>query len=57
MDDLDAAIGGAAINNDVLERVVALLHHRAQGLFQVGSLVVRRGDDADQGQGSGFARS
>jgi hypothetical protein len=48
LDDLDAPVRRAVVDDDVLDRLVALLQHRADRRLQVRSLVVRRRDDAHQ---------
>lgn len=51
LDDLHAAVGAAAVDDDVLQVGVVLQQDRADGLFQVLHLVVGGGDDADLGPG------
>ena len=46
--DLDAPVRRAVVDDDVLDRLVVLLEHRADRVLQVRGLVVRRRDDRDE---------
>jgi hypothetical protein len=45
LDDLDGAVGGPAVDDHVLERLVALVEHRSQRSLEESRLVERRRDD------------
>src|SRR5205085_8480545 len=47
-DDIDASVGGAAVEDDVLDRLVVLREHGLDRLFEELRLVVGRGDDAHE---------
>jgi len=49
-DDLQAAVGGAAIHDDIFQARVVLAEHGADGGFQEARLIERRRDDGDQRQ-------
>ena len=44
-DDLNSAVGAAAVDDDVFEIRISLQQHRTDGFFQVLRLVIRRGND------------
>jgi len=47
LDDLNAAIGGPTVNNDIFNVGIILVKHRLDGLIQEACLVEGRGDDGD----------
>ena len=49
-----AAIGGTAVHNNILKARIILAQHRAQGVFQIGRLIVRRRNHTHQRLAHGF---
>jgi len=55
-EDLERAVGGAAVNHDVLDIWVRLLLHRQDRLFDEASLPEARRDDRDEREGRSRSR-
>jgi peptidoglycan/LPS O-acetylase OafA/YrhL len=49
LDDVDTAVGAAAVDDDVFEIRITLREDAVDGLFEVGGLLVGGGDDGDAG--------
>ncbi|MNN86034.1 hypothetical protein D3C81_2033910 [compost metagenome] len=49
-DDVHAAVGRPAVDDDVFQTRIALVQHRQNGAFQELGLVERRGHDGHFGQ-------
>lgn len=48
-DDVEGAVGGAAVDNDVFDIVVGLVDDAEYGFFEEFFAVIDHGDDSDEG--------
>jgi len=47
LDDVETIVHAPAVDHDILDIRILLLEDREDGLFEIRTLVVRRGDDGD----------